>query len=317
MYYKKTIYKILFLSLLFIITLFLTSCTKFPVGTTPINIPENSENAFILTPFGQLYLKETVGEDIQCIGKPQNYIRGFYSNSSDDNYKDYNVLLMYYIQKDDFENIKNILTKKIESCGYKKVSEENMNLGFGNFKITKVFSSEYEKEKKDYYEDLNLHVLLEEYAGKKYTIIVLEQEVNSKTEEDNEQNTEEYDENSSWYYDEDLNYKDVTPVGDAKLYDEQFRSIIEKAIGKIHLESYGTAYNHLTYIKYLAEKILDENDVAKVAEELKKAGYNIDVVSLEEPEPTITFFIEEHKKMVSITFRNHYHTLELAVTTLE
>ncbi len=288
--------------LLFFVSILLSACTKFPVH--PVGFDDNK----ITTPLG--VLKPISEKTIECIGKPSYLKTGFYNSEKEENYN--RKTIIYYYEGDKYEETKKYFENKIKNCGYKKVSEETFNLNLGLIDILDSYIGDYERQKDNSEETLTFTIILQE-NNKRVTVVQLEKEqfLNEEYENTNEQNSQNSEEQNN-----NINYKDILLTGDVKKYDETFRRIIEEAIGKIHVESYGTAYEKLTYIKYNTEKTLDNTDVTRVADELKKAGYTISSVSVEEPEPTIMFYIEENKKMVVLTFETNYNTLELSVTTL-
>ncbi len=289
--------------LLIVVVFFVSSCSKFPV--MPI---DNSANGF-LTPYGFLNFKEVSGKDISCIGKPENYVRGFYHSESDD--YGFSVSLLYYVKGDDFSNAKKYFLDKIEKCGYEKVSESTSSFGFGNFVIDKFYSVEYEKNSDKEYDDLTLNVIVQNINGEKYTLVNLEQYVEKNSNEgiDNEYNGND---NSNG---ESSNYQDVVPFGDAEKYDKEFKNILESVVGTLHLISFGEQTDTLTYLKYQSERKLTDDDASNIANAFRSKGYNVNAVSIEDPENTIV--IQEPSRMITVTFNPNDDILELSVVKLQ
>ncbi len=297
---KKEYFLILFLIM---VVFFVSSCSKFPV------MPVDTSKGF-LTPYGFLNFKEVSGKDISCIGKPESYVRGFYHNESDE-YGFY-VSVIYYVEGDDFDNAKSYFLNKIESCDYKKVSESTSSFGFGNFIVEKFYSVEYEKNN-DNYETLNLHIIVQNIDGKKYTLVNLEQNVEKNSDEGSDS---EYNSNDNYNGgSENSNYQDVVPFGDAEKYDKEFKSILESVVGTLHLTSFGEQTDVLTYLKYQSERKLNDDDASNIASAFRSKGYNVNAVSIEDPENTIV--IQEPNRMITVTFNPNDDILELSIVKLQ
>jgi len=126
------------------------------------------EKISLVTPWGVFTGKEVPGEDLACIGRYDDMIRGAYKK--DQVGKGLVINLVYYKKGDIYKNVKSYFTSQMEKCGYKKESESEGPLSMPKFEITRRYTASYKKSK----ERILLTIgVLKSKNSEKYTLVVM------------------------------------------------------------------------------------------------------------------------------------------------
>ncbi len=107
------------------------------------------------------------------------------------------------------------------------------------------------------------------------------------------------------------NFHEEIDDQEIKKYHEMLKPIIEEAIGKIIIKSYGTS-SETKFIRYYTEKTLQNEDIKKIEKTLKKYNYEINSITTTY-ENKISFYIEEKTKTAQIVFDNNSNEIKLYV----
>ncbi|NPA38410.1 MAG: hypothetical protein GXN99_01285, partial [Candidatus Nanohaloarchaeota archaeon] len=197
----------------------------------------------------------------------------------------------YYKEGDVFDEASSYFLQKLESCGYKKVSESHESFSVPGLKILKF--AEYKYEKDNEVIDFNIGVV--EQNGKTYTLAEIVQTVyyeSANFPEGENQNEEEQP-------------SEVGNIPDnIQPYHGELTEIFEKVFGGATLTEYNTyMLDTTTYVilEYVLPRPFESSDILAIKDELVAKGYSPLGVQASSDVAEGYFFFNDDKNSLQIT----------------